>query len=146
MERRLLRTGWRWMIGGITKVANQCSTWLQKLQGQSSRRWLQATQTSALRSHYCRPCRCGAYILESRLRLSRATSARSCVWTNETLNVLDDRLRVAGVSEAGIGEWSDVIESSTDITVFCGDSTDMTTFRNRHDTCVFPTDTPQHSV
>ena len=52
------------------------------------------------------------------------------------MDVLDARLRVAGVSDAGIGEWSEVIESSTDITVFCGDSADMTTFRNRHDTCV----------
>ena len=41
------------------------------------------------------------------------------------------RLRVAAVSEAGIGEWSDVVESSTDIGVFCGDGADMTTFRAR---------------
>jgi hypothetical protein len=42
------------------------------------------------------------------------------------------RLRVAGVSEAGIGEWSEVVESTTDIATFCGDAADMTVFRGRH--------------
>jgi hypothetical protein len=61
------------------------------------------------------------------------------------MDVLDARLRVAGVSEAGIGEWSEVIESSTDIALFCGDPADMTTFRDRIDTYVLLSDS-SHSI
>ena len=46
-------------------------------------------------------------------------------------------LRVAGVSDAaGIGEWSETVQSATDIDVNCGDPADMTIFRARRDTYV----------
>ena len=63
------------------------------------------------------------------------------------MDAMDNRLRVAGVSEAaGIGEWSEVVESYTDVAVFCGGPTDMSTFRARHSTCVIPADSPPHAI
>ena len=138
MESRSRPTSWRWMTGGQTMVANRCSTRLHKLRAQSSRRSLQATRRCALRNPCCRPCRCGASNVDSWLGLCRATTVLGCAFRltkDHGCCACYGRLRVRGVSGAGLGEWSEVIESSTDIALFCGDPIDMSTFRARHETC-----------